>query len=102
MSEKLVKKPNEQEKENKKSRNKTEKKNTKVEARVDQRLHTKERDAGIKERITKFRTKLNKYGFIHVPKKATSSLPFEIEQPLEALIEGENLIFAKATDKQPQ
>jgi len=35
---------------------------------------------------------LNKHGFIHVPKKASPSLPFEPEEPLKARVEKEALI----------
>lgn len=47
------------------------------------------------KRVTEFDIKrgLNKYGFIHVPKKAISSLPFEVGVPLKARIEGETLII---------
>jgi hypothetical protein len=43
---------------------------------------------------------LNKWGFIHVPKKAVPSLPFEIEKPLTARIEGDYLTIAAATENQ--
>ena len=46
--------------------------------------------------VTEFKAKLNKYGFIHVPKKALPSLPFEAEVLLKAKIEGHALIITKA------
>jgi len=42
----------------------------------------------INEPVTEFKAKLNKWGFIHMPKRTRSSLPFEIEEPLTARIEG--------------
>jgi hypothetical protein len=52
------------------------------------------------ERVTQFKAKVNKYGFIHVPKRAWTSLPFEMEKPLMARIEGEKLVIAVATENQ--
>jgi len=52
--------------------------------------------------VTEFKAKLNKYGFIYVPKKAVPSLPFKIEKPLTARIEGETLVIAAATKSQPE
>jgi hypothetical protein len=49
--------------------------------------------------VTEFKAKLNKWGFIHVPKRAVPSLPFKIEKPLTARIEGETLVIAAATKK---
>jgi hypothetical protein len=48
--------------------------------------------------VTEFEIKkgLNKYGFIHVPKKAIPSLPFKVGVPLKARIEGEALVIRKA------
>jgi len=54
------------------------------------------------EPVTEFKAKLNKYGFLHVPKKAVPSLPFEPEKPLIARIDGEHLIIAPATESQPE
>lgn len=51
------------------------------------------------EPVTQFKAKLNKYGFIRVPKKARSSLPFEPEKPLIARIDGDHLTIAAATNK---
>ena len=48
------------------------------------------------EPVTEIKAKLNKYGFIHVPKKALPSLPFEAEEPLTGRIEGEALVIRKA------
>ena len=48
------------------------------------------------ESVMEFKAKLNKYGFIHVPKKALMSLPFEAEEPLAARIEGNALVIRKA------
>lgn len=39
---------------------------------------------------------LNKYGFIHVPKKAVSSLPFDVSVSLKARIEGDSVVITKA------
>ena len=50
--------------------------------------------------VKEFKAKLNKWGFIHVPKKALPSLPFKIEEPLTARIEGETLVLT-ATAKKP-
>ena len=49
--------------------------------------------------VTEFKAKLNKWGFVHVPKKAVPSLPFGLEKPLTARIEGETLVIAAATNK---
>jgi hypothetical protein len=63
------------------------------------RANTKEHaDKPVKE----FKAKLNKYGFIYVPKKAVLSLPFETKESLTAKIEGEHLIIAAATKSQPE
>jgi hypothetical protein len=53
-------------------------------------------ELGNNARATEFRTKVNKYGFLHVPKKALPLLPFELEKPL---IEGETLVIAATTKK---
>ena len=49
------------------------------------------------EPVTEFDIKrgLNKYGFIHLPKKAIPSLPFEVGEPLKAHIEGQKLVIRK-------
>ncbi|MFX0204235.1 MAG: hypothetical protein ACFFCW_49695 [Candidatus Hodarchaeota archaeon] len=39
------------------------------------------------EPVTEFKAKLNKWGFIHVPKKALPSLPFETVESLTARVE---------------
>lgn len=52
------------------------------------------------EPVTQFKTKVNKYGFLHFPKKARPSLPFGFEKPLTAQIDGDRLIIAAATEKQ--
>ena len=52
------------------------------------------------EPVKEFKAKLNKWGFIHMPKRTRSSLPFEIEKPLTARIEGETLVIAAATKSQ--
>jgi len=49
-----------------------------------------------KEAVTEFKAKLNKYGFIHVPKKAVPCFPFNAEEPLIARIEGDALVIRKA------
>jgi len=56
----------------------------------------------INEPVKEFKTKLNKYGFLHISKRAWSSLPFEIEKPLMARIEGDHLTIAAATKSQPE
>ena len=58
---------------------------------------TKPVDVKPEEPVTQFKAKLNKWGFIHVPKEAIPSLPFKIEQPLTARIEGETLVITAAT-----
>ena len=56
----------------------------------------KERADGL---VTEFKAKLNKYRFIHVPKKALPSLPFEVEEPLTARIDIEKgaLVITRAS-----
>jgi len=54
----------------------------------------------VDEPVTEIRAKLNKWGFIHVPKRTVPSLPFKIEEPLTARIEGETLVIAAATKSQ--
>ena len=61
---------------------------------ADEPLHAEE--AKGKELLTEFKAKLNKYGFLHVPKKALSSLPFQVEEPLKAKIESDTLIITRA------
>jgi hypothetical protein len=51
------------------------------------------------EPVTQFKAKVNKYGFLRVPKHAWTSLPFEMEKPLIARIDGENLVIAAVTEK---
>ena len=51
------------------------------------------------EPVKEFKAKVNKWGFIHVPKRTVSSLPFETKESLTARIEGEHLIIAAATKK---
>ena len=64
---------------------------------VDAKAHAED-GADVKpEPVTQFKAKLNKYGFIRVPKKARSSLPFEPEKPLIARIDGDHLTIAAAT-----
>jgi hypothetical protein len=71
--------------------------------KADEKAHV-ENGADVKpdepeEPVKEFKTKLNKYGFLHISKRAWSSLPFEIEKPLMARIEGDNLTIAAATKK---
>jgi hypothetical protein len=47
--------------------------------------------------VKEFKAKLNKWGFIHVPKKAVPSLPFAAEEPLRAKIEGDALVIRRAS-----
>jgi len=51
------------------------------------------------EPVKEFKAKLNKWGFIHVPKRMVPSLPFEPEKPLIARIEGETLVLTVAPKK---
>jgi hypothetical protein len=51
------------------------------------------------EPVKEFKTKLNKYSFIYVPKKAVPSLPFETKESLTARIEGETLVIAATPKK---
>jgi hypothetical protein len=51
------------------------------------------------EPVKEFKAKLNKYGFIYVPKKAVPSLPFETKESLTARIEGETLVIAATPRK---
>jgi hypothetical protein len=70
--------------------------------RADEHLHAKDGDVDTEEPVTEFKAKLNKYGFLHVPKNARSSLPFEPEKPLIARIDSEHLTIAAATKSQPE
>jgi len=56
----------------------------------------------INEPVKEFKAKLNKYGFLHIPKKALPSLPFAAEEPLTVRIEGETLVIAATTENQPE
>ncbi|TRZ48489.1 MAG: hypothetical protein D4S01_10215 [Dehalococcoidia bacterium] len=70
---------------------------------VDAKAHAKNgANVETDEPVTEFKTKVNKYGFLHVPKKTWSSLPFVLEKPLIARIEGNHLIIAAATKSQPE
>ena len=62
-------------------------------AHADEPLH--EEDTKPEPEIKEFtiRKGLNPHGFIHVPKKARGSLPFEQGAPLKAKIEGETLVI---------
>jgi len=65
--------------------------------RADEHLHAKDGDVDAEEPVTEFKAKVNKYGFIHVPKRVWTSLPFEPEKPLIARIDGDHLTIAAAT-----
>jgi len=52
--------------------------------------------------VKEIKAKLNKYGFIYVPKKAVPSLPFETKESLTVRIEAETLVIAAATENQPE
>lgn len=65
--------------------------------RADEHLHAKDGDVDTEEPVTEFKAKLNKYGFLHVPKKAVTSLPFGLEKRLIARIDGDHLTIAAAT-----
>jgi hypothetical protein len=73
-----------------------------AEPRADELLHAQDGDVDTEEPVTEFRTKVNKYGFLHVPKKARLSLPFKIEKALVARIDGDHLTIAAATKSQPE
>jgi len=70
---------------------------------VDAKAHA-ENGADVKpdEPVTEFKAKVNKWGFISVPKGAWSSLPFGLEKPLIARIEGDHLIITAVTKSQPE
>lgn len=73
--------------------------------KADESLHTQDGDVNTEatdESMTQFKAKLNRYGFIHVPKKAWSALPFKIEDHLEARIDGDHLTISVATENQPR
>ena len=63
-------------------------------------LHAKDGDVDTEEPVTEFKAKVNKWGFISVPKKARSFLPFKIEEPLTVRIEGDHLTIAAAPKSQ--
>jgi hypothetical protein len=69
---------------------------TKSKEPADAGAHAKD-GADVEESVIEFEAKLNKYGFIHVPKRAWTSLPFGLEKPLMARIEGKKLVFTAAT-----
>lgn len=50
------------------------------------------------EPVTEFTIKkgLNPYGFLHIPKRARGSLPFEQGAPLKAKIEEDALVIRRA------
>jgi len=60
---------------------------------ADEALHKE--DTKPEPEVKEFKVKkgLNNYGFLHIPKKARGSLPFEQGVPLKAKIEGETLIL---------
>lgn len=61
---------------------------------VGAKAHAKDRaDVESDEPVTQFKAKVNKYGFLHVPKRAWKSLPFGLEKPLTARIDGKQLII---------
>lgn len=49
------------------------------------------------EKITEFKTKVNEYGFMHVPKEARTSLPFKVDETLKVKIEGKVLVITRAS-----
>jgi len=92
----MVKEPNERTEEEKNTRLKKEKK-----PHADEPLHSMDGDVDTEapeEHVTEFKTKVNKYGFIHVPKKARLSLPFKIEETLKVQIAGDHIIIAAAAE----
>ena len=70
--------------------------------RADEHLHAKDGDVDTEEPVTEFKAKVNKWGFISVPKRAIPSLPFKIEKPLTVRINGDHLTIAAATKSQPE
>lgn len=69
----------------------------KKKSRADEPIHAKDGDVDAEEPVTEFKAKVNKYGFIHVPKRVWTSLPFGLEKPLKARIDGEKLVIAATT-----
>ena len=59
----------------------------------------KPKDNEAEEPTMEFKTKLNKWGFVHVPKRALPSLPFKLETSLTARIEGDHLTISAAAEK---
>jgi hypothetical protein len=68
---------------------------------ADAKAHAKDgADVTPEEPVKEFKTKVNKYGFLHVPKRAVPSLPFGLEKPLIARIDGEKLVIAATMENQ--
>ena len=65
----------------------------------DKTLKPKEKENPVRadEPVTEFKAKLNRYGFIHVPKKALPSWPFEAEEPLTVRVEKDALVITRAS-----
>lgn len=51
------------------------------------------------DNVTEFKAKVNKYGFLHIPKRTWTSLPFGLEKPLAARINGNSLVIGAAMEK---
>ena len=66
---------------------------------VEEPLCAQDGNGDTEEPVNDFEVKLNKYGFIHIPKKALTSLPFESEKPLTARIDVDHLTILAATEK---
>jgi hypothetical protein len=64
-----------------------------IQRRIMPKPNSKER---ADEPVTEFEAKLNKWGFIHVPKKAVPSL-LKSEEPLKAKIEADALVIRRAS-----
>ena len=72
---------------------------------TDEPLQVKNGDVSIEtteEPVKNFEVKLNKYGFVHIPKRVVPSIPFKIEERLTARIEGDHLTITAATENQPR
>jgi hypothetical protein len=69
---------------------------TKEKPRADEPSHAQNGGVDTEEPVTQFKAKLNKYGFIHITKRTWKSLPFEMEKPLTARIDCDQLIIAAA------
>lgn len=63
------------------------KKNNEAESVETKEQHASQNSSG--------KTKLNKYGFIHLPKKLLPRLPFQPEEPLQIVIAEDSLTIRR-------